>query len=147
MLWILLTIVTGIAAQIAMIAGTAYVTQKFTPEQWQRRTTFIGCLLATIVIIQVPWAVAVAYGSLPISDAAWIGLAGGVILLLGLLANSGNLLESSVPPVLIVWFAIFLVPGIRLARERVIREQEQKRQHGAPHSKTDAANTPPVIDR
>lgn len=147
MLLTLLIIVTGALLQVAAGAACVRLLEKLTHEQRQRRTTYIACLLSSVVTIQIPCGVAVAYGSLPISDAAWICLAGGLILLLGLFANSGNLIESSVTPVAIVWFAIFLVPGIRQGRERVIREQEQKRHQVAPDSKTDAMKTPSQIKR
>lgn len=124
----LLVLVTGVLLQIAGCVANAHYWERFLPEARFRRLNYLGCLLATLFIIGIPCWVAAAYGYLSVGVAAWLHLAGILLLLVGLFANSGKLVESSVSPALIIWIVLFIIPSLQAAKQRAIEARERERQ-------------------
>jgi len=121
MLKAVLVAVTGIPLQIGICVINTRLWERLLPEQSHRRLNYIAYLLSIIIIAGIPCWVAVAFGLIPITLGAGLHATGTLIFLLALLANGGNLVESSIPAVLLVWIILFLIPVIQAANEQSIR--------------------------
>ncbi len=124
----MLVLVTGVLLQIGGCVANAHYWERFLPEARFRRLNYLGCLLATLFIMGIPCWVAAAYGYLPVAVAGCLHIAGILLFLIGLFANSGKLVESSVPAVLVIWIVLFIIPGLQAAKQRAMQAREREQQ-------------------